>query len=63
MNFKRLDKMARDAEKQMDILSQDMYKLSETPTVIRLDKIKKDVVDMRHTLTDIMSYINSMRIW
>jgi hypothetical protein len=55
--------MNNELEKKVNHLSQNIFKLSDNPTNIRLKEIEKDVKDIRVTLTDMMSYIHSIRIW
>lgn len=63
MYYKRINNMNNELEKKVNHLSQNIFKLSDNPTAIRLKEIEKDVKDIRVTLTDMMSYIHSIRIW
>ena len=63
MYYKRINNMNNELEKKVNHLSQNIFKLSDNPTNIRLKEIEKDVKDIRVTLTDMMSYIHSIRIW
>jgi len=63
MYYKRINNMNNELEKKVNRLSQNIFKLSDNPTNIRLKEIEKDVKDIRVTLTDMMSYIRSIRIW
>lgn len=63
MYYKRINNMNNELEKKVNHLSQNIFKLSDNPTTIRLKETEKDVKDIRVTLTDMMSYIHSIRIW
>ena len=63
MYYKRINNMNNELEKKVNHLSQNIYKLSENPTTIRLNEIEKDIKNIRTSLPDIMAYIHSIRIW
>lgn len=63
MYYKRLDTLKKELEDKTNKLSQDIYKFQDNSTKLRINSITKDVKEIRNTLSQIISYTNSFRIW